>query len=166
MKLVRFGAKGSEKPGFLDADGAVRDLSGVIDDIVGDTLSDPSLAKLRELDPGSLPKVDGAIRIGPIGPCLVTRDDVPEPQNLKMYLEVNGHRYQDGSTKTMHFDVATVISHLSQFMSRHPGDVISTGAPPGVGMGQKPPTYLKSGDVMHLGIDVLGVQTQTEVAST
>jgi 2-keto-4-pentenoate hydratase/2-oxohepta-3-ene-1,7-dioic acid hydratase in catechol pathway len=281
MKLVRFGASGSEKPGILDADGTLRDLSGVIDDIAGDTLSDASLAKLRALDPGSLPKVDGTVRIGPcvgqvgkficiglnyadhaaesgmelpaepviffkatsaicgpnddvqiprnsektdwevelgvvigkhakyvsvddalshvagycvvhdlserdfqlhrsgqwvkgksadtfgpIGPWLVTRDDVPNPQDLKMHLEVNGHRYQDGSTKTMHFDVATVISHLSQFMSLQPGDVISTGTPPGVGMGQKPPTYLKPGDVIQLGIEGLGIQTQTVVAST
>jgi 2-keto-4-pentenoate hydratase/2-oxohepta-3-ene-1,7-dioic acid hydratase in catechol pathway len=82
-----------------------------------------------------------------------------------MYLEVNGHRYQDGSTKTMHFDVATVISHLSQFMSLQPGDVISTGTPPGVGMGQTPQTYLKSGDVVELGIGGLGRQIQYVGAS-
>jgi ureidoglycolate lyase len=101
---------------------------------------------------------------GPIGPWLVTRDEVADPQNLAMYLEVNGHRYQDGSTATMHFDVATVISHLSQFMSLQPGDVISTGTPPGVGMGQKPETYLKPGDVMELGIEGLGMQRQDVVA--
>jgi len=102
---------------------------------------------------------------GPIGPWLVTRDEIANPQALDMYLEVNGHRYQDGSTKTMHFDVATVISHLSQFMSLQPGDVISTGTPPGVGMGQKPETYLKPGDKIELGISGLGVQQQTVVAS-
>jgi 2-keto-4-pentenoate hydratase/2-oxohepta-3-ene-1,7-dioic acid hydratase in catechol pathway len=102
---------------------------------------------------------------GPIGPCLVTRDEVPDPQDLAMYLEVNGHRYQDGSTRTMHFDVATVISHLSQFMSLQPGDVISTGTPPGVGMGQRPEVYLKPGDRMELGVEGLGVQKQNVVAS-
>ena len=82
-----------------------------------------------------------------------------------MYLDVNGHRYQDGSTSTMHFTVAAVISHLSQFMSLQPGDIISTGTPPGVGMGQKPETYLKPGDAIELGIEGLGVQRQSVVAS-
>ncbi|WP_171237041.1 fumarylacetoacetate hydrolase family protein [Ruegeria sp. HKCCA6837] len=273
MKLLRYGAKGAEKPGILGSDGSVRDLSGVIDDISGDTLGDTVLEKLRATDADSLPVVDGDPRIGPcvgnvgkficiglnyadhaaesgmelpaepviffkatsaiigpndtveiprgsvktdwevelgvvigkeakyvseaeamdhvagycvvndlserdfqlhrsgqwvkgksadtfgpIGPWLVTKDEVPDPQNLPMYLEVNGHRYQDGSTKTMHFGVATVISHLSQFMSLQPGDVISTGTPPGVGMGQNPQTYLKPGDKMELGIEALGVQ--------
>lgn len=101
---------------------------------------------------------------GPIGPWLVTRDEIPDPQNLEMYLEVNGHRYQDGSTRTMHFNVAKVVSHLSQFMSLQAGDVISTGTPPGVGMGQKPETYLAPGDKMELGIAGLGVQKQSVVA--
>lgn len=101
---------------------------------------------------------------GPIGPWLVTRDEVANPQELEMYLEVNGKRYQDGSTRTMHFDVATVISHLSQFMSLQPGDVISTGTPPGVGMGQKPECYLKAGDRVELGVEGLGVQVQKMVA--
>ena len=101
---------------------------------------------------------------GPIGPWLVTRDEVANPQDLEMYLEVNGKRYQDGSTRTMHFDVATVISHLSQFMSLQPGDVISTGTPPGVGMGQKPECYLKAGDRVELGVEGLGVQVQKMVA--
>lgn len=114
---------------------------------------------------GQWVKGKSADTFGPIGPWLVTRDDVPDPQNLSMYLDVNGHRYQDGSTKTMHFGVATVIAHLSQFMSLQPGDVISTGTPPGVGMGQKPETYLKPGDVMELGIEGLGVQTQKVLAS-
>ncbi|MBO9436789.1 fumarylacetoacetate hydrolase family protein [Ruegeria sp. R13_0] len=114
---------------------------------------------------GQWVKGKSADTFGPIGPWLVTRDEVPDPQNLPMYLEVNGHRYQDGSTKTMHFDVATVISHLSQFMSLQPGDVISTGTPPGVGMGQDPQTYLKPGDRMELGIEGLGVQRQTVEAS-
>ncbi len=278
MKLLRYGPKGAEKPGILASDDSVRDLSGVVDDISGDTLGDVVLEKLRALDLASLPLVDGNPRIGPcvgnvgkficiglnyadhaaesgmelpaepviffkatsaiagpddtveiprgsvktdwevelgvvigkeakyvseaeaidhvagycvvndlserdfqlhrsgqwvkgksadtfgpIGPWLVTRDEVPDPQNLPMYLEVNGHRYQDGSTKTMHFGVATVISHLSQFMSLQPGDVISTGTPPGVGMGQNPQTYLNPGDKMELGIKGLGSQRQNVI---
>ncbi|WP_170720298.1 fumarylacetoacetate hydrolase family protein [Ruegeria profundi] len=280
MKLLRYGPVGQEKPGLMDENGVIRDLSGVIDDIAGDALSDAGLDALRALDVDALPEVEGTPRIGacvghvgkficiglnyadhaaesgmalpeepviffkatsaimgpddtveiprnsvktdwevelgvvigkhtkyvsvedaldhvagycvvndlserdfqlhrsgqwvkgksadtfgPIGPWLVTRDEVSDPQNLPMYLEVNGHRYQDGSTKTMHFDVATVISHLSQFMSLQPGDVISTGTPPGVGMGQDPQTYLKPGDRMELGIEGLGVQRQTVEAS-
>ena len=279
MKLLRFGERGAEKPGMLDQDDNIRDLSGVISDVAGEALLDENIAKLRELDPTTLPLVNGNPRLGacvgqvgkficiglnyadhaeesgmalpdepviffkatssingpdddieiprtsvksdwevelgvvigkhtkyvskeeamnhiagycvvndlserdfqlhrsgqwvkgkscdtfgPIGPWLVTRDEVADPQNLAMYLEVNGHRYQDGSTKTMHFDVATVISHLSQFMSLQPGDVISTGTPPGVGMGQKPETYLKPGDKIELGVEGLGVQTQKVVA--
>ena len=280
MKLLRFGPLGSEKPGLLDADGKIRDLSGVVGDIAGEVLSDSQLQALRQIDPASLPLLEDSPRIGacvgqvgkfvciglnyadhaaeagmdlpqepvvffkatsaicgpddeieiprtsvksdwevelgvvigkhtkyvsvedalshvagycvvndlserdfqihrsgqwvkgkscdtfgPIGPWLVTRDEVPNPQDLAMYLEVNGHRYQDGSTRTMHFDVATVISHLSQFMSLQPGDVISTGTPPGVGMGQRPEVYLKPGDYMELGVEGLGVQKQKVVAS-
>lgn len=280
MKLLRFGLPGTEKPGLLDADGNIRDLSGVIADVAGAALGDAALDQIRGLDPTSLPLVRGNPRIGPcvgqvgkficiglnyadhaaeagmvlpdepviffkatsaicgpndtveiprnsvksdwevelgvvigspakyvsvddalghvagycvvndlserdfqlhrsgqwvkgkscdtfgpIGPWLVTRDDVADPQDLEMFLEVNGHRYQNGSTRTMHFDVATVISHLSQFMSLQAGDVISTGTPPGVGMGQSPETYLKPGDRMELGIQGLGVQTQNVVAA-
>ncbi|MBO6899247.1 MAG: fumarylacetoacetate hydrolase family protein [Shimia sp.] len=279
MKLLRFGAAGAEKPGLLDENGIIRDLSGVISDISGDALNDEMLASLRDIDPETLPEVEASVRIGacvgdvgkficiglnyadhaaeagmalpeepviffkatsaisgpnddveiprtsqktdwevelgvvigkhtkyvskedaldhvagycvvndlserdfqlhrsgqwvkgkscdtfgPIGPWLVTRDEVSDPQDLAMYLEVNGHRYQNGSTNTMHFDVATVVSHLSQFMSLQPGDVISTGTPPGVGMGQTPETYLKPGDKMELGIEGLGVQKQTVIA--
>ena len=114
---------------------------------------------------GQWVKGKSADTFGPIGPWMVTRDEVTDPQNLAMYLEVNGHRYQDGSTKTMHFDVATIVSHLSQFMSLQPGDVISTGTPPGVGMGQKPETYLKPGDVIELEIEGLGKQRQNVGAS-
>ena len=114
---------------------------------------------------GQWVKGKSADTFGPIGPWMVTRDEVPDPQNLTMYLEVNGHRYQDGSTKTMHFEVATIVSHLSQFMSLQPGDVISTGTPPGVGMGQKPETYLKPGDVIELEIEGLGKQRQNVGAS-
>ncbi|WP_170405164.1 fumarylacetoacetate hydrolase family protein [Ruegeria arenilitoris] len=278
MKLLRYGPVGAEKPGVLDGNGNIRDLSGVIDDVAGDVLSEEGLARLRRLDLAPLPVVEGNPRIGacvgqvgkficiglnyadhaaesgmelpaepviffkatsaivgpndtveiprgsvktdwevelgvvigketkyvseaealdhvagycvvndlserdfqlhrsgqwvkgksadtfgPIGPWLVTRDEVTDPQNLPMYLEVNGHRFQDGSTSTMHFGVATVVSHLSQFMSLQPGDVISTGTPPGVGMGQNPQTYLKPGDKMELGIEGLGVQCQDVV---
>ncbi len=280
MKLLRYGPFGQEKPGLLDDHGMIRDLSGHVADIAGDTLSDAVLNVIGALDVASLPAVADAPRIGPcvggvgkficiglnyadhaaesgmelpeepvvffkatssiigpndvvdiprnsvktdwevelgvvigkpakyvseadaldhvagfcvindlserdfqlhrsgqwvkgksadtfgpIGPWLVTRDEVPNPQNLSMYLDVNGRRYQDGSTKTMHFNVAMIISHLSQFMSLQPGDVISTGTPPGVGMGQKPETYLKPGDKMELGIEGLGIQRQTVKAS-
>ena len=100
----------------------------------------------------------------PLGPWLVTRDEVADPQKLSMWLEVDGHRYQDGNTKTMVYSVAHCVSHLSQFMSLHPGDVISTGTPPGVGMGQNPQTYLKPGQTIRLGIEGLGEQQQTTVA--
>lgn len=114
---------------------------------------------------GQWVKGKSADTFGPIGPWLVTRDEIADPQNLAMFLEVNGQRYQDGSTRTMYFGVATLISHLSQFMSLQPGDVISTGTPPGVGMGQSPETYLKPGDTMRLGIAGLGEQTQAVVSS-
>jgi 2-keto-4-pentenoate hydratase/2-oxohepta-3-ene-1,7-dioic acid hydratase in catechol pathway len=100
---------------------------------------------------------------GPIGPWLVTKDEIPDPQNLKMWLTVNGRKFQDGSSSTMVYGVKYLVSYLSQFMSLHPGDVISTGTPPGVGMGQKPPRYLKDGDVVELGIEGLGTQKQTFV---
>jgi len=276
MKLVRYGATGQEKPGMIDADGTLRDLSAHVADITGTTLGDDSIAKLRALDPATLPAVEGNPRMGacvgnigkfmciglnyadhaaetgadipehpilfmkansaitgpnddvvmprgsattdwevelgvvigkaakyvseeealdyvagyclcndvserhfqtsltgqwtkgkscdtfgPTGPWLVTRDEVEDPQNLDMWLDVNGKRMQTGNTKTMIFTVAQVISHLSQLFTLHPGDVISTGTPPGVGMGMKPePVYLKDGDVMELSIQGLGVQRQ------
>ncbi|RWY76391.1 FAA hydrolase family protein [Rhizobium leguminosarum] len=101
---------------------------------------------------------------GPIGPWLVTKDEIPQPQNLGMWLTVNGQKMQNGSSKTMVYGVAFLVSYLSQFMSLHPGDVISTGTPPGVGMGLKPPRYLKAGDVVELGIEGLGTQKQAFVA--
>src|SRR5690348_1304832 len=101
----------------------------------------------------------------PLGPWLVTRDEIADPQALSMWLEVNGHRYQNGNTRTMIFDVATLVSHISRYMTLEPGDVISTGTPPGVGLGQKPPVYLKPGDVMELGIERLGVQRQRVAAA-
>jgi 2-keto-4-pentenoate hydratase/2-oxohepta-3-ene-1,7-dioic acid hydratase in catechol pathway len=276
MKLVRYGAVGKEKPGMIDTDGTLRDLSAHVADITGATLGDNSIAKLRALDPATLPAVDGNPRMGacvgdigkfmciglnyadhaaetgadipehpilfmkansaitgpnddvvmprgsattdwevelavvigkaakyvseeealdyvagyclcndvserhfqtsltgqwtkgkscdtfgPTGPWLVTRDEVEDPQNLDMWLNVNGKRMQTGNTKTMIFTVAQVISHLSQLFTLHPGDVISTGTPPGVGMGMKPePVYLKDGDVMELSIQGLGIQRQ------
>ncbi|MEO1244347.1 MAG: fumarylacetoacetate hydrolase family protein [Pseudomonadota bacterium] len=108
-------------------------------------------------------KGKGCDTFGPIGPWLVTSDEIADPLKLDMWLEVNGHRYQDGSTRTMVFGPAFVVSYLSQFMSLQPGDVISTGTPPGVGLGQTPPTYLKPGDVIELGIEGLGTQRQTVV---
>ena len=276
MKLVRYGATSQEKPGMIDADGTLRDLSAHVADITGATLGDDSIAKLRTLDPTTLPAVQGNPRMGtcvgdigkfmciglnyadhaaetgadipehpilfmkansaitgpnddvvmprgstktdwevelgvvigkaakyvseeealdyvagyclcndvserhfqtsltgqwtkgkscdtfgPTGPWLVTRDEVEDPQNLDMWLDINGKRMQTGNTKTMIFTVAQVISHLSQLFTLHPGDVISTGTPPGVGMGMKPePVYLKDGDVMELSIQGLGVQRQ------
>lgn len=282
MKLLRHGPRGQEKPGLLDAQGRVRDLSAHIADLAGEVLTPSGLTRLRALDPEALPllpgvpqqglrlgpcvgqvgkficiglnyadhaaesglpvpaepvvfgkwtsaingpdddieiprssektdwevelgvvigqggryidearalehvagycvvndvserafqierggqwdKGKGCDSFGPIGPWLVTADEVPDPQNLHLWLEVNGHRYQDGSTRTMVFGVAHIISYLSQFMSLQPGDVISTGTPPGVGMGQKPPRYLKAGETVRLGIEGLGVQTQRTV---
>jgi ureidoglycolate lyase len=110
---------------------------------------------------GTWDKGKGADTFGPIGPWLVTKDEVADPQNLAMWLEVDGKRYQNGSTRTMIFGVAKVVSYVSQFMSLQPGDIITTGTPPGVGMGIKPePVWLKPGNVMHLGIEGLGEQTQ------
>ncbi|QEI07778.1 fumarylacetoacetate hydrolase family protein [Pigmentiphaga aceris] len=278
MKLLRYGPIGQEKPGLLDADGTIRDLSGVISDVNGANLGSEVLARLRALDTASLPKVDGSPRIGacvgnigkfvciglnyadhaaesgmaipaepvvfnkwtsavvgpnddvriprdslktdwevelgvvigtaasyvsesdalshvagycvindvsereyqierggtwdkgkgcdtfgPTGPWLVTADEAGDPQNLRMWLEVDGKRYQDGSTTTMIFTVAQIVAYLSRFMTLQPGDVISTGTPPGVGMGQKPPVYLRAGQVMRLGIEGLGEQEQRVV---
>ena len=113
---------------------------------------------------GQWTKGKSADTFGPTGPWLVTRDEIPDPQHLPMWLEVNGVRRQNGSTATMVFGVAKLVSYLSQFMSLRPGDIISTGTPPGVGMGMKPPTYLKPGDVVTLGIEGLGEQRQEVVA--
>ena len=279
MKLLRYGDAGQEKPGLLDSDGNIRDLSEHISDLSNDNLGDETLRGLSTLEQEKLPLVDGNPRIGPcvanvgkficiglnysdhaaeaglevppepviffkatsaicgpnddieiprtstktdwevelgvvigkqakyideadaldyvagycvindvserdfqtqrsgqwvkgksadtfgpIGPWLVTRDEIPDPQALPMYLEVNGNRYQDGTTETMVYGVAHVVAYLSQFMSLQPGDIISTGTPPGVGLGQKPePFYLKAGDTMELGIEGLGVQNQRTV---
>jgi|TARA_B100000767_G_scaffold8854_1_gene8708 2-keto-4-pentenoate hydratase/2-oxohepta-3-ene-1,7-dioic acid hydratase in catechol pathway len=276
MKLLRYGNIGNEKPGILDSEGKIRDLSSHITDINGDTISENSLNKIASIDISSLPIIPDGTRLGscvgsagkflciglnysdhaaesglpvpsepilfakatsaivgpndnveiprnssetdwevelgiiigkkakyidensaqdyiagycvindvserafqikregqwtkgkscdtfgPTGPYLVTKDEVSDVQNLTMFLDVNGKRMQDGSTNTMIFSVNHIVYYLSQFMSLHPGDIIATGTPPGVGMGMKPSLYLKSGDVMKLGIEGLGEQTQT-----
>jgi len=275
MKLLRYGNRGQEKPGALDSEGKIRDLSGVVADIAGASLLPNSLEKLRQLDLRTLPPVTGSPRLGPcvgsvgkflciglnyadhaaesgmavpaepvlfmkatsaicgpndqvvipkgsqktdwevelgvvigkeakyvreedalshvagycvindlserafqlegtgqwvkgksadtfgpIGPWLVTADEVPDPQRLKLWLDVDGHRYQNGTTSTMVFGVAHLVSYLSRFMSLQPGDIISTGTPPGVGHGQKPPVYLREGNVITLGAEGLGEQRQ------
>jgi 2-keto-4-pentenoate hydratase/2-oxohepta-3-ene-1,7-dioic acid hydratase in catechol pathway len=281
MKLLRYGPAGAEKPGVLDRDGAIRDLSGVVPHVTSEHLSDAALARLAAIDPATLPRVPGRPRLGvpylgiskivaiglnyadhaaeanapvpkepivffkattcingpdddivlprgsvktdwevelgvvigttaryvdaadalhrvagycvvndvsersfqlersgqwdkgkgcdtfgPIGPWLVTRDEVPDPQALELWLDLNGDPMQRGSTRTMIFGVATLVSYVSQFMTLLPGDIITTGTPPGVGMGRKPPQYLKAGDVVTLGIAGLGEQRQRVVASS
>ena len=278
MKLLRYGPAGQEKPGILDRDGVLRDLSGLVDDIAGETLSPAGLAKLRALDPANLPIVAGNPRLGPcvgrvgkfvavglnysdhaaetgakvpdepilfmkatssivgpndtvviprgsrktdwevelaivigsrasyvdearaldhvagycvvndvserefqaerggqwtkgksadtfgpMGPWLVTADEIADVQALDMFLDVSGTRRQTGSTRTMIFGVRHLVHYISQFMTLHPGDVITTGTPPGVGLGMKPPKFLKAGDVVTLGIDGLGEQRQKVV---
>jgi 2,4-didehydro-3-deoxy-L-rhamnonate hydrolase len=280
MRLLRYGSAGIERPGILDGNGVVRDLSGVVDDIDGAAISPRGLARLRALDLESLPmasdharlgpcvsrpgkficiglnyadhaaetgaavptepvvflkatsavsgpnddiikprgstKLDWEVELalviglecryvdeqtaqaaiagycvcndvserafqlerggqwdkgkgcdsfGPIGPWLVTPDEVGETGSLSMWLEVNGKRFQSGSTQTMIFKPAFLVSYLSHFMSLQPGDIVSTGTPPGVGMGQKPPAYLNIGDTVRLGIERLGEQRQVVVAA-
>ena len=279
MKLVRYGPAGKEKPGMVDGEGGLRDLSGVIDDITPDTLGRGDLARLRRLDPARLPRLGRRHRLGPpvagigklvavglnyadhaketgmpipdepvlfmkatsaisgpfdpvmlpkgsrktdwevelgivigrtaryvtkkaalghvagycvvndvserahqlerggqwvkgksadsfapVGPWLVTRDEVPRPGRLGLWLEVNGRRMQDGNTRTMIRGVAYLVSYISRHMTLNAGDLISTGTPPGVGLGRKPPRFLKPGDVMRLGVDGLGEQRQRVVA--
>ena len=279
MKLLRYGQIGSEKPGLLDENGVIRDLSEHVNDISAETLLPENIEKLKIIDYKTLPKVSSEVRLGPcvgqignficiglnysdhakesgmevpsepvifskitssicgpnddviiprnavktdwevelgvvigktakyvdeasalehiagycvindlserefqlersgqwikgkscdtfgpIGPWLVTPDEVGDPQNLDLWLDVDGKRYQDGSTRTMIFGVAYLIHYLSQYFTLQPGDVISTGTPPGVGLGQKPnPIYLHSGQKMHLGIEKLGVQNQITI---
>ncbi|MFO1143686.1 MAG: fumarylacetoacetate hydrolase family protein [Amaricoccus sp.] len=275
MKLLRYGPMGMEKPGLLDAAGKIRDLSGLVGDIGGETLSEAGLDRLRRLDASNLPEVDPSVRLGPCvggtgkfvciglnyadhaaesgmsvppepvifmkatsaicgpddpviiprgsqktdwevelgfvigkrakyvkeedaldhvagyclvndvserhfqaerqgqwskgksgdhfgptGPWLVTKDEVADPQKLKMWLKVNGVTRQDGTTETMVYGVKFLVAYLSQFMSLNPGDIVSTGTPPGVGMGMKPPVFLRAGDVIELGIEGLGEQRQ------
>lgn len=114
---------------------------------------------------GTWDKGKGCDTFAPLGPWLVTRDEVPDPQNLRLWLEVDGHRYQNGSTSTMIFDVKTLVSYISQFMTLLPGDVITTGTPPGVGMGQQPNVFLKPGQTVRLGVEGLGEQEQQTIAA-
>ena len=139
---------------YVDEKDALSHVAGYC--VIND-LSERAFQKERG---GQWVKGKSADTFGPIGPWLVTADEVADPQNLKMFLEVNGHRYQNGSTRTMIFGVRTLVSYISQFMSLQPGDVISTGTPPGVGLGKKPPVFLKEGDEIALGIEGLGEQTQ------
>ena len=280
MRLLRYGPAGAEKPAMLDQDGKLRDLSGVIHDLDGSTLSPESLRKLAAIDVTTLNLVDGNPRIGacvarptnfvciglnfadhaaetgnpipkepivflkslsaysgpfddvkiprgsqktdwevelgvvigttarsvpensamdhvagyclcndvserefqierggtwdkgkgcdtfgPTGPWMVTKNEIADPQNLAMWLEVDGKRMQDGSTKTMIFDVRKLVSYVSHFITLHPGDIISTGTPPGVGAGMKPPVFLRAGQTMRLGIEGLGEQRTTLIAA-
>jgi 2-keto-4-pentenoate hydratase/2-oxohepta-3-ene-1,7-dioic acid hydratase in catechol pathway len=129
-------------------------------------VNDLSERKFQLEGTGQWVKGKSADTFGPIGPWLVTADEVPDPQNLTLWLEVDGHEYQRGNTKTMVFGVAHLVSYLSRFMSLQPGDIISTGTPPGVGLGQKPPKYLRAGNTIRLGVEGLGVQTQRVVADS
>ena len=128
------------------------------------TINDVSEREFQIERGGTWDKGKGCDTFGPIGPWLVTRDEVPDPQSLGMWLDVNGRRMQTGSTQTMIFSVAQIVSYVSRFMTLEPGDVLTTGTPPGVGMGMKPPVYLKAGDQIALGIDGLGAQRQVVVA--
>jgi 2-keto-4-pentenoate hydratase/2-oxohepta-3-ene-1,7-dioic acid hydratase in catechol pathway len=136
-------------------------LSHVVGYAVANDVSERAFQAERQ---GQWTKGKSCDNFGQLGPWLVTRDEVPDPQDLSMYCRVNGQTMQDGSTRTMVYGVAHLVSYLSQFFTLHPGDVISTGTPPGVGLGMKPPRYLKAGDVVELGIEGLGDQRQVCVA--
>jgi len=142
------------------------DEADALDHVAGYcVVNDVSEREFQTKRSGQWVKGKSADTFGPIGPWLVTRDEIADPQNLGMWLEVDGHRYQDGSTKTMVYSVAHVVSYISQFMSLQPGDIITTGTPPGVGMGIKPdPVYLRPGQTIRLGVEGLGEQTQRTVA--
>ncbi len=149
---------------FMKATSAI---CGPYDDVMiprgGEKTDDVSERAFQLEGTGQWVKGKSADTFGPIGPWLVTAEEVPDPQSLNLWLEVDGHRYQNGSTATMVFGVAHLVTYLSRFMSLQPGDIISTGTPPGVGLGQKPPVYLRPGNVMRLGIEGLGKQRQTVV---
>lgn len=152
---VELGVVIGKEARYVEKDAAMEHVAGYC------VINDVSERHFQTERGGTWDKGKGCDTFGPIGPWLVTRDEVADPQNLSMWLEVDGKRYQDGSTKTMIFDVATLVSYVSQFMSLQPGDIISTGTPPGVGMGIKPdPVWLQPGNVMRLGIEGLGQQTQ------
>lgn len=151
MKLLRHGPPGREKPGLLDGEGRIRDLSAHVDDIAGEALTPEGLARISAPDPRGLPAIEGSPRIGP---RLVTPDKAGD---------VDGRRFRDGSTATMIFKVPRIIAHLGRFLPLQPGDVISTGTPPGAGPGQKPPVCLKGGEVMRPGFEGLGERTRKVV---
>ena len=156
---VELGVVIGKEARYVDEKDALSHVAGYC--VIND-LSERAFQKERG---GQWVKGKSADTFGPIGPWLVTADEVADPQNLKMFLEVNGHRYQNGSTRTMIFGVRTLVSYISQFMSLQPGDVISTGTPPGVGEGVKPASvFLHGGETLHLGIEGLGEQTQRTVA--
>lgn len=155
---VELGAVIGSKAKYVSRENALSHVAGYC------VVNDLSERAFQLEGTGQWVKGKSADTFGPIGPWLVTSDEVPDPQNLRLWLEVDGHRYQDGSTQKMVFDVAYLVSYLSQFMTLYPGDVISTGTPPGVGLGQKPPVYLGPGNVIRLGIDGLGEQRQRVVA--
>jgi len=145
---------------YIDASQAMENVAGYC------VVNDVSEREYQIERGGTWDKGKGCDTFGPTGPWLVTRDEVPDPHQLRLWLEVDGHRYQDGSTATMIFKVPEIIAYLSRFMTLHPGDVISTGTPPGVGMGIKPaPVYLRAGQTMRLGIDGLGEQQQRVIAA-
>ena len=145
---------------YIDASQAMEHVAGYC------VVNDVSEREYQIERGGTWDKGKGCDTFGPTGPWLVTRDEVPDPHQLRLWLEVDGHRYQDGSTSTMIFKVPEIIAYLSRFMTLHPGDVISTGTPPGVGMGIKPaPVYLRAGQTMRLGIDGLGEQQQRVIAA-
>src|SRR5437764_1130528 len=161
MKLLRYGPAGQEKPGLLDRDGKIRDLSGAVRDIDGETLAPASLDRLRRLDPSTLPLVPGPPRLGP---WVVTADEVPDPGNLGLWTEVNGTRVQNSNTSDLIFGINEIVSYVSHFMTLLPGDIIPTGTPSGVGLGMNPPQFLKPGDRMRLSVEGLGEQNQRLVA--
>jgi len=164
--------KGSEKTDWevelgvvIGKDARYIEEGDALDHVAGYCLINDVSERAFQLErAGQWVKGKSADSFGPIGPWLVTKDEIPDPQDLSMWLEVDGHRYQNGSTRTMVFGVAKLVSYLSQFMSLQPGDIISTGTPPGVGLGQKPPVYLKSGQTIRLGIEGLGEQSQKTVS--
>jgi 2,4-diketo-3-deoxy-L-fuconate hydrolase len=157
MRLVRYGPAGSEKPGLVDDAGTLRDLSGVVRD------NDVSERAFQMERGGTTTKGKSADTFAPVGPWLVTADEVPDPQALGLWTTVNGVRRQDGHTRHMVFRVRALVACVSRFMSLQPGDLVSTGTPAGVGHGARPPRYLEPGDVVEMGIDRLGVQRHVVV---
>ncbi|APT58169.1 2-hydroxyhepta-2,4-diene-1,7-dioate isomerase [Roseomonas gilardii] len=141
-------------------------LDAALDHVAGYTIcNDVSEREWQIERGGTWDKGKGADTFGPVGPWLVTKDEIADPQNLALWLEVDGQRMQDGSTRTMIFDVRKIVSYASQFITLHPGDIITTGTPPGVGMGRKPPVFLRAGQSMRLGIEGLGEQVQQVVVA-